>query len=95
MDDIDRWLRSVLWDNKLPESEGKGDFEIHRCKGRVVLQNGGVTMLQGVREVFELTEPPGLQEPLPETGKIILIGRKIAEVDFESSLKRAIKHDQG
>ncbi|EQL03430.1 hypothetical protein G6O67_000749 [Ophiocordyceps sinensis] len=95
LDDIDRWLRSVLWDNKLPESEGKGDFEIHRCKGRIVLQNGGVTMLQGVREVFELTEPPGLQEPLPETGKIILIGRKIAEVDFESSLKRAIKHDQG
>ncbi|KAM4056855.1 cobW/HypB/UreG, nucleotide-binding domain-containing protein [Hirsutella rhossiliensis] len=90
LDDVDRWLRSVLWDSKVPGSECKGDFEIHRSKGRIVLQNGDVKMLQGVREVFELTEPPGLQEPQPASGKIIFIGRRIAEVDFEGSFKRAI-----
>ncbi|KAF5020986.1 hypothetical protein F66182_6967 [Fusarium sp. NRRL 66182] len=47
LDAVDRWLRSVLWDNKLPEAKGEGDFEIHRSKGRLVFANGDVKMLQG------------------------------------------------
>ncbi|KJZ79887.1 hypothetical protein HIM_00601 [Hirsutella minnesotensis 3608] len=90
---VDRWLRSVLWDNRLPESQEKGTFEIHRSKGRIVLQDGHVKMLQGVREVFELAEPPSSDEPQPTDGKIILIGKKVASVDFENSLKRAVNGD--
>lgn len=83
----------MLWDNKIPGSEAKGTFEIHRCKGRIVLQNGNVQILQGVREVFELTERPGLQEEAQSvSGKIIFIGRMLAGVDFEGSFKRAIEY---
>ncbi|KAF4345340.1 dopamine-responsive [Fusarium beomiforme] len=89
LDTVDRWLRSVLWDNKLPEDENEGDFEIHRSKGRLVFANGEVKMLQGVREVFEINDGPSGDET-PKEGKIILIGRNVAGVGFEDSFKKAI-----
>jgi G3E family GTPase len=88
---IDGWLRSVLWDLKLP---GVGDddstgFEIHRVKGRVVLDDGGVKMVQGVREVFEIfdsRETSSEQMPPNEKGKIVLIGRGLNEELIRRSL---------
>ncbi|KAJ3501896.1 hypothetical protein NM208_g16840 [Fusarium decemcellulare] len=89
LDAVDRWLRSVLWDNKLPEAEKEGAFEIHRSKGRLVFANGDVKMLQGVREIFEIND--GRQDDdVPREGKIILIGRNVADVGFESSFRHAI-----
>lgn len=90
LDTVDRWLRSVLWDNKLPGEQQEGDFEIHRSKGRLVFTNGDVKMLQGVREVFEINDGPSGDET-PKEGKIILIGRNVAGVGFEDSFKQAIK----
>ncbi|KAF5604987.1 dopamine-responsive protein [Fusarium pseudoanthophilum] len=89
LDTVDRWLRSVLWDRKLPEDEKEGDFEIHRSKGRLVFANGEVKMLQGVREVFEINDGP-LGDETPKEGKIILIGRNVAGVGFEDSFKKAL-----
>ncbi|KAF4975828.1 hypothetical protein FZEAL_7447 [Fusarium zealandicum] len=88
LDAVDRWLRSVLWDSKLPEAEEASGFEIHRSKGRLVFANGDVKMLQGVREVFEINSGPRDDEA-PKEGKIILIGRNVADVGFENSFKRA------
>lgn len=89
--DVDKWLRSVLWDNKLPGSEKEGGFEVHRSKGRIVLQDGTAKMLQGVREVFDLSDPPQTGETQPEQGKIILIGRKLVEEEFVRSFNEAIR----
>ncbi|QGI60100.1 hypothetical protein CEK26_004078 [Fusarium fujikuroi] len=89
LDTVDRWLRSVLWDSKLPEEEKESDFEIHRSKGRLVFANGEVKMLQGVREVFEINDGP-LGDETPKEGKIILIGRNVAGVGFEDSFKKAL-----
>ncbi|OAQ94874.1 COBW domain-containing protein [Purpureocillium lilacinum] len=89
---VDRWLRSVLWDNQLPGTDGEGGFEIHRSKGRIVLQSGEVKMMQGVREVFELIDAPdGAPASEGQEGKIIFIGRKVADVDFEASFRRAVQ----
>jgi G3E family GTPase len=88
--DVDKWLRSILWDNRIPGSDGEGEFEIHRSKGRIVLQDGTAKMLQGVREVFELSDPPETAETQPEQGKIIFIGRKLVEGAFVESFKQAI-----
>lgn len=87
---MDKWLRSVLWDSKLPGSDKEEAFEVHRSKGRIVLQDGTAKMLQGVREVFELSDPPGMEEMQPEQGKIIFIGRKLVEEDFVQSFNQAI-----
>ncbi|PTB80355.1 cobW-domain-containing protein [Trichoderma longibrachiatum ATCC 18648] len=58
LQDVDRWLRAVLWDHKLPDTETAVEFEIHRSKGRLVFDNGDVKLLQGVREIFELIDAP-------------------------------------
>ncbi|KAF5248102.1 hypothetical protein FAUST_509 [Fusarium austroamericanum] len=62
LDTVDRWLRSVLWDSKLPDAKEERNFEIHRSKGRLVFANGDVKMLQGVREVFEINDGPSGDE---------------------------------
>ena len=48
-------------------------------------------MLQGVREIFELIDAPESDEPAPEAGKIIFIGRHLAGVDFEKSFRSMVK----
>ena len=54
-------MRSVLWENELPgHSVTNGTpFEIHRLKGRLMLDNGDEKMVQGVREVFEIFDNTG------------------------------------
>lgn len=86
---VDRWLRSVLWDSKLP-GHANEKFEVHRSKGRLVFDDGTVKILQGVQEIFELMDAPEDVKPT-EKGKIILIGKHIANIDFESSFRDAVK----
>ncbi|KAL9488486.1 hypothetical protein ACSS6W_000763 [Trichoderma asperelloides] len=77
LEDVDRWLRAVLWDHKLPDAENASEFEIHRSKGRLVFKNGNVKLLQGVREIFEIMDAPNGAEITSTEGKIILIGRGV------------------
>lgn len=90
---VDAWLRSVLWEGELPNDndEHKEPFEIHRLKGRLVVQNGGTKIIQGVRELFEIFDAPaGSQEGGSESGKVVLIGRHVTDFDFQKSLLAAI-----
>lgn len=68
-----------------------GKFEIHRCKGRLVLEDGTVKIMQGVREVFEINDAPNGDAEGPLEGKIILIGRNLPSVGFEESFKQIIR----
>ncbi|KAL2273215.1 hypothetical protein FJTKL_04878 [Diaporthe vaccinii] len=90
---IDAWLRSVLWESVLPNDsdEHKEPFEIHRLKGRLVVQNGRTKIIQGVRELFEIFDAPsGDHEGTSESGKIVLIGRHVPDFNFQKSLLAAI-----
>lgn len=91
LDLVDGWLRSVLWDSKLPEIDEPGKFEIHRSKGRLVLETGEVKIMQGVREVFEINDAPDGAQDASAEGKIILIGKHVADVDFEKSFRQAVQ----
>ena len=91
---MDEWLRKVLWESTLPLSDQLGSpeksvFEIHRLKGRLLLQSGLVKMVQGVREIFEITDlsTEGTREGEGmDTGKMVLIGRNVADQGWEKSL---------
>ena len=74
-----------------PGTAGRG-FEIHRIKGRIVLDGGNVKMLQGVREIFELVEVDNVQDAGAEQmmGKIVVIGRGLRAGDWAQSLEHAI-----
>jgi G3E family GTPase len=102
---LDGWLRSVLWESKVPgyEQDVVG-WEIHRAKGRVRVVGGGVKMLQGVREIFELidgVEDAGDDEETGEEkeqgGRIVFIGRNVSTettaAAFQHSLDVALGVD--
>ncbi|KAK3075647.1 hypothetical protein LTR53_000889 [Teratosphaeriaceae sp. CCFEE 6253] len=90
---LDAWLRCVLWSSELPGSDTVADWDIHRVKGRLPMENGGSKMLQGVREIFELVDGDATQQAAEE-GKIVIIGRNIGSADtlaaFQQSLDAAV-----
>ncbi|KAM0484171.1 hypothetical protein ACHAPX_001590 [Trichoderma viride] len=90
LQDVDRWLRAVLWDHTLPGTDNTIEFEIHRSKGRLVFENGDVKLLQGVREIFEIMDAPNGAEITATEGKIILIGRGVQGIDFGSNFRQTI-----
>ncbi|QDS69371.1 hypothetical protein FKW77_004363 [Venturia effusa] len=98
---LDSWLRSALWESALPARQARNakDFEIHRTKGRIMLQDGSMKLLQGVREVFELFDERESGTRSGEVaganckadGKLVLIGRGLDEEPFSTSLKFSLE----
>ncbi|CAF9929553.1 MAG: hypothetical protein HETSPECPRED_007396 [Heterodermia speciosa] len=100
---LESWLRLLLWENTLlpplPSAladPGSPPFSIHRAKGLIRCQDGAVKMLQGVREVFDITDLEKEEEEGGEggggkEGKIVLIGRGLRRESLEASLGRALR----
>lgn len=94
---LDIWLRSILWESKIPELSPETDsislqesqnFEIYRLKARIPLTDGNIKVVQGVRDIFEIKDSPeqkkdGASEVCE--GKIVVIGRDIANIGLEHS----------
>ncbi|TCD64532.1 hypothetical protein EIP91_003999 [Steccherinum ochraceum] len=84
---LDEWIRTVLWENRLPEDDATAQsgqalprFEVLRCKGIFVTDAGATHVLQGVRNLYEiaLVEEGGSERGsvgLPDEGKLVLIGK--------------------
>ncbi|KAI9746184.1 MAG: hypothetical protein M1818_000865 [Claussenomyces sp. TS43310] len=101
---LDTWLRCLLWDSELlgvnspdvTSTSGKpGGFEIHRIKARLPMTDGSVKMVQGVREIFDIIDAPSMINPelcTPLSGKLVLIGRNVAGLDFERSYLSTIQN---
>ncbi|KAK2754194.1 cobW domain-containing protein [Colletotrichum kahawae] len=89
---VDKWLRKILWDRRLPGDDTTA-LEVHRAKGRLVFENGDVKLMQGVREIFEILDSPDQTRETAGEGKIILIGRYLQSVDFEKSLLETLRPD--
>ena len=94
---LDEWLRSVLWESKVPGWEVVTGWEIHRAKGWVRVVGGGVKMLQGVREIFELIdgiEDAGDEEAGEEEkeqgGRIVFIGRDVSAESTAAAFQQSL-----
>ncbi|KAI9889860.1 MAG: hypothetical protein M1814_004695 [Vezdaea aestivalis] len=93
---LELWLREVLWDSTLPKSKqipgAQFDFEVHRAKGLLIMENGPPRILQGVRDVFEIFEQESttLQQPASVRSKIILIGRNLTTAPWNDSVTHAL-----
>jgi G3E family GTPase len=65
-------------------------YEVHRTKGLVPLMDGTLRIVQGVREVFEIIEPPKSEQgdsgPVPTEGKIVFIGRNLDLIEKMSGM---------
>ena len=94
LDKLDEWLRSVLWDNKLPEIDTLPKWEVHRIKGRIPLVSGKMKLLQGVREIFELIDAANAGSDTAsaaESGKIVIIGRNISSDKTSAAFQKSLE----
>ena len=97
---LDSWLRDLLWESQFPLSTSTTIAiplppppEIYRLKGRILLSSGGAKMVQGVRDVFEISELDVKSDDAPEEkGKLVLIGKGLAELAWEDTLLSWIGH---
>ena len=85
---VDAWLRSLLWRTEVPGLQNTAEFEIHRLKGRLLLENGEQKIIQGVREIYEIIDSPECDTTL--LGKVVMIGRHIGGIDFAASLQSTL-----
>ncbi|KAF2637623.1 cobW-domain-containing protein [Massarina eburnea CBS 473.64] len=88
LDKFDEFLRTILWEDELPNSVPHEKFEIHRLKGRVPIVDGEVLLVQGVRNVYDTTEAkrkPSVDEQDTEA-KLVLIGKGVDQPGFHKSL---------
>ena len=76
LDTLDEWIRIVLWENRLPGSTEDLDLQVLRCKGLFTMESGEQYVLQGVRNMYEISEV-GIRDVMgiPEPGKVVLIGK--------------------
>lgn len=78
-DNFDQWIRTVLWENRLPQDDTPDSREllVLRCKGVISLTTGKQCVLQGVRNLYEMEEVEVTEGSLgiPDNGKIVLIGK--------------------
>lgn len=100
---LDKWLQALLWGELFvahPDAEGvegKGvrQTDVHRIKGRLAMVGGGVKLLQGVREVFELLDGAdaavGGAVAGEERGKIVVIGRHIGGEEGTARLQKSLE----
>ena len=73
---LEQCLEDILW----PSGEEK-PYEIHRTKGLVRLTDGTHKMIQGVREIFEITDAKNDSDDESSGGsRVVLIGRKLDKV---------------
>ncbi|KAH8424677.1 uncharacterized protein LDX57_002421 [Aspergillus melleus] len=88
---VDAWLQSILWDSTLPSSSltfqpHPTDFDIHRLKGILVLNDGTHKIIQAVRAIFEIQDAglisasgDGEAENKKTQCKIVLIGLRLGK----------------
>jgi G3E family GTPase len=89
---LDEWIRSVLWEHKLPNEEDAEGLDVLRCKGMFRTDAGGVYVLQGVREMYDLslTESTGDSDGAGEIGKLVFIGKGLDD-RVRTSLETAVR----
>ncbi|KNG52129.1 COBW domain-containing protein 1 [Stemphylium lycopersici] len=85
VDKFDFFLRTVLWEETLPNDTSHKPFEIHRLKGRVPVKDGKVLLTQGVRSIYDTNESDDKAEGSTEA-KLVLIGRGVDQEGFKKSL---------
>ncbi|CAK5284252.1 unnamed protein product [Mycena citricolor] len=78
---LDKWIQSVLWDQHLPETgSDSNELLVLRCKGLFLVESGAHFVLQGVRNMYDLTESSSRDAVgLPDQGKLVLIGSGLTD----------------
>jgi G3E family GTPase len=75
---LDEWFRTVLWENRLPllPPQDTINLQVLRCKGLFRTTDQEEYILQGVRDIYEITRiEEGHEVRDSPEGKLVLIGK--------------------
>ncbi|KAJ3512306.1 hypothetical protein NLJ89_g3598 [Agrocybe chaxingu] len=87
-DKLDEWLRNALWEDKVVGVSS--EVKVMRCKGAFTSAEGVHHVLQGVRSMYEISQLETAESiGIPDTGKIVLIGKGLSE-DVRKSLQSIV-----
>lgn len=93
LEELDEWIRTVLWEGTIPGSVTGLTVEILRCKGLFTAESGERYVLQGVRNMYEVVKVAEDAERAEDmgisTGKLVFIGKGLTE-DVRNSLSRVL-----
>ncbi|KAF2662376.1 cobW-domain-containing protein [Lophiostoma macrostomum CBS 122681] len=85
VDNFDKYLRTILWEDQLPGDFDHLEFEIHRLKGRIPVHDGKTLLVQGVRNIYDMNETQASHSSSDEA-KLVLIGKGVDQPAFRESL---------
>ena len=94
---LDEWIRTVLWENKLPDSTSENSgLQILRCKGMFRSDANEIFVLQGVRDIYELAQLDVDEgndhdaEGVGSVGKLVFIGKGLDD-SVRQSLEKIVQ----
>jgi G3E family GTPase len=91
VDKFDFFLRTILWEETLPNDATHKPFEIHRLKGRVPVKDGKILLTQGVRNIYDTNESDAKTDVDDSEAKLVLIGRGVDQSGFRESLMTTLE----
>lgn len=92
LQELDEWIRTVLWENRIPDNDhqtGLSELKVLRCKGLFVMESGEQYVLQGVQSMYDLSLVEGDVTGIPDSGKLVLIGKGLDD-SVRQSLERLL-----
>ncbi|EXJ90220.1 hypothetical protein A1O1_03319 [Capronia coronata CBS 617.96] len=83
---LQEWLETLLWEAEDRQEGQSRKYEIHRTKGLIRITDGTIRVVQGVREIFDIMQPPKItgdgtggdsDDDSNPQGRIVFIGRNL------------------
>lgn len=91
VDAFDFFLRTILWEETLPDTTPDRSFEIHRLKARIPVTDGRLLLVQGVRNIYDTNEAKTPQEARDDQAKLVLIGKAVDQARMRESLLKTLE----
>lgn len=90
-DRLDEWIRTLLWESRIPEdlATAPQPITVLRCKGIFQTSAGATYVLQGVRSLYEISPAVDESNFGLEAGKLVFIGKGLNE-RIRGSLSRVL-----
>jgi G3E family GTPase len=89
VDKFDFFLRTILWEETLPNAKPERPFEIHRLKARIPVSDGRMLLIQGVRNIYDTNEVQ-VEKSEGERAKLVLIGKAVDQAALKESLMQTL-----
>ncbi|KAF2824394.1 cobW-domain-containing protein [Ophiobolus disseminans] len=86
VDKFDFFLRTILWEETLPNATPDQAFEIHRLKARIPVTDGCMLLIQGVRNIYDTNEVKAPPSAKGVEAKLVLIGKAVDQPALKESL---------